>query len=458
MTNRGGFTMTSSKKHRAQSATGQGGDVSDLLRQYAEPLPAWDSPAFGELFDRYGDARVVLIGEASHGTSDFYRTRAAITRRLIEQHGFNIVAVEADWPDAGHIDRVVRELTPHNPQDEPFTRFPTWMWRNTDVAGFTQWLAAYNRTLEPAQRIEFRGLDIYSLRSSIGEVLGYLDRTDPALASEARRHYGCLMPWQDDPAAYGHFVERQRQTPCEKAVVEQLNTLLSQRMQAFALDNDAFFNATQNARVVRSAEQYYRAMYRGGSASWNLRDRHMFDTLQALLEHRGAGAKAVVWAHNSHIGNAAATAMGWNGEFNIGELCRTAYGRDAVLIGMATHTGQVAAADDWDGEVHIKTVLPCRTDSWEYQFLQAGVPASLTDWRAGDRHTLREALSETLLERAIGVIYRPETERWSHYFEAVLAEQFDALVWIENTEAVKPLATSTPPGASHEDDTFPRGL
>jgi erythromycin esterase-like protein len=455
--------MTSSRKGRLEPRAVQGADdatedLPGLLRQYAEPLPDIGSPEFGELFDRYGDARVVLIGEASHGTSDFYRTRAAITKRLIERHGFNIVAVEADWPDAGHIDRSVRALTPAGEREQPFTRFPTWMWRNTDVAEFTDWLTAYNQRLEPAERVEFRGLDIYSLRSSIVEVLSYLDRTDPDLARDARQRYGCLMPWQDDPALYGHFVERQRQTPCEKAVVEQLNTLLSDRLKDFALDNEGFFNATQNARVVRSAEQYYRAMYRGGSASWNLRDRHMFDTLQALLTHRGAAAKAVVWAHNSHIGNAAATAMGWNGEFNIGELCRTAYGRDAVLIGMATDSGQVAAADDWGEEMRIKDVRPCRSDSWEYQFLQAGVPASLTDWRAAERQALREALAEPLLERAIGVIYRPDTERWSHYFEAVLAEQFDAMVWIERTHAVTPLATSAPETPSHEEDAFPHGL
>ena len=455
--------MTSSQKDRPEPDAAQGPhetvqDLPGLLRQYAEPLPEIDSPAFGEMFDRYGDARVVLIGEASHGTSDFYRARAAITQRLIEQHGFNIVAVEADWPDAGLIDREVRALAPARQPEQAFTRFPTWMWRNTDVVEFTDWLTAYNQSLEPAGRVEFRGIDIYSLRSSINEVLGYLDRTDPELARDARRRYGCLMPWQDDPALYGHFVERQRHIPCEKAVVDQLNTLLGDRLKDFAQDNEAFFNATQNARVIRSAEQYYRAMYRGGSASWNLRDRHMFDTLQALLAHRGPNAKAVVWAHNSHIGNAAATAMGWNGEFNIGELCRTAYGRDAVLIGMATHTGQVAAADSWDGEARIMEVRPSRSDSWEYQFLQAGVAASLTDWRASERQALREALAAPLLERAIGVIYRPETERWSHYFEAVLAEQFDALIWLEHTQAVTPLATTSAETSSHEEDTFPRGL
>lgn len=346
--------------------------IQTVLKRYAEPLPSFDSPEFASLFDRYGNAKVVLIGEASHGTSDFYRARAAITRRLIEHHGFTIVTAEADWPDAGQIDRCVRELQPTPDEEQAFTRFPTWMWRNTDVADFTRWLHQHNRSLPPDRRTEFRGLDVYSLRNSMGEVLAYLDRTDAQLAFEARRRYGCLTPWQDDPALYGHFVERGGETSCEDAVVEQLNALLGQRLERFATRDEGFFNATQNARVVRAAEQYYRAMYRGSAASWNLRDTHMFDTLQTLLAHRGGDAKAVVWAHNSHIGNAAATSMGWSGEINIGQLCRMAYGRDAVLLGMSTDRGHVAAADDWDAPMQVKAVRPSRDDSWEQQFLKAG--------------------------------------------------------------------------------------
>lgn len=431
-------------------------DIAPLLRRYAEALPVPDSAEFGDLFDRYGDARVVLIGEASHGTSDFYRTRAAITQRLIERHGFNIVAVEADWPDAGRIDRYVRGLGPSAWKEKAFTRFPTWMWRNADVEAFVRWLRAHNHALPSEQRVEFRGLDVYSLSNSIHEVLRYLERTDPEQAQQARERYACFSPWQDDPVLYGHLVERAGKASCEDAVVEQLNSLLAERLERFAADDEAFFSATQNARVVRAAEQYYRAMYHGQTESWNLRDRHMFDTLQALLEHRSPGAKAVVWAHNSHIGDATATAMGWGGRFNIGQLCRTAYGRDAVLIGMGTDCGQVAAADHWDGEMHIKDVRPSREDSWERQFLRAGVPASLTDWRAPERGELREALSEPLLERAIGVIYQPRTERQSHYSLAVLAEQFDAYLWIEETRAVTPLPAGGP--SSREDDTYPFGI
>ena len=446
------------KTFTGPSGSGTPPPIAPLLRQCAEPLPALDSEDFGEMFDRYADARVVMIGEASHGTSDFYRTRAAITKRLIERHGFTVVAVEADWPDAGHVDRYVRGLAPSAWKRHVFSRFPVWMWRNTDVQTFARWLHQHNHQKAPELRVEFRGLDVYSLRNSIREVLNYLDRVDPQLAHEARRRYGCLTPWQDDPALYGHFVERGGVMPCEQPVVEQLNAMLAEQLAGLIKDDEAFFNATQNATVVQAAEQYYRAIYRGTSASWNLRDRHMFDTLRALLKHRGPEAKAVVWAHNSHIGNAAATEMGWEGQFNIGQLCRTAYGRDVVLIGMSTDRGQVAAADDWDGDMRIKDVRPSRADSWEHQFFEAGVAASLTDWRDPLRDDLRQALSTPLLERAIGVIYRPESERSSHYFKAVLAEQFDAMVWIEQTQAVTAIPLPSSQSVEPEDDMFPFGV
>lgn len=401
---------------------------------------------------------MILLGEASHGSSEFYRARAAITQRLIEQHGFNIVAVEADWPDAAHVDQYVRGLAHSAWKRHIFSRFPTWMWRNNEFKAFAHWLHGHNHLLADDLRVEFRGLDVYSLRNSIHEVLAYLDRVDPHLAHEARRRYGCLTPWQDDPALYGHFVERGGVMPCEQPVVQQLNRMLAEQLAGLIHNDEAFFNATRNAQVIIAAEQYYRAIYRGSTASWNLRDRHMFDTLRALLEHRGPHAKAVVWAHNSHIGNAAATEMGWKGQFNVGQLCRSAFGRDAVLIGMATGQGQVAAADDWDGEMRIKAVRPPRADSWEHQFHLTGLPASLTDWRDPQRKALRHVLSTALLERAIGVIYRPESERLSHYFEAVLAEQFDAMLWFERTSPVDALPLPKAQHLDAEDETYPFGV
>ncbi|MBA1274495.1 erythromycin esterase family protein [Stutzerimonas azotifigens] len=428
----------------------------ELLRDRGEPLPSLDDPEFASSFDRFADARVVLIGEASHGSSEFYRARAAITRRLIEQHGFRIVAAEADWPDAAQIDRHVRQGKPSTWIQEAFKRFPTWMWRNREVAEFVDWLRQYNANREGDEQAEFRGLDVYSLGSSLTEVLGYLDRVDPDAAAVARRRYGCLTPWQHEPAEYGHNVTLFGEPSCEEAVIAQLRDLLDQRLTYMQADGEGFFHAEQNARVVMAAEQYYRTMYRGSNDSWNLRDRHMFDTLKALLEHRGDDAKAVVWAHNSHIGNAAATAMGWGGEFNIGELCRTAFGNQAVLLGMATDRGRVAAASNWDEPMQVKQVRPSRPDSWEQLFLKAGHPVSLTDWRAGRDPELRSALAQARLERAIGVIYRPETELHSHYFRAVLADQFDALLWFEQTDAVTPLGPEDPQ-QDGVPDTYPSG-
>lgn len=422
-----------------------------------EPLPSLqEEDAFGAHFDRFGDAKIVLLGEASHGTSEFYRARAAITRRLIEQHNFNIVAVEADWPDAAYIDRYVRHRAATSDDRQAFTRFPAWMWHNEEVATFTEWLRQHNAELPFSQRTSFRGLDIYSLRASLFAVLDYLDRIDPEAAQAARQRYGCLTPWQSEPALYGHALLREERDTCEEAVVEQLQALLEHRIEYMAKESEeAYFNATQNARVVRAAEQYYRLMYRGSTQSWNLRDRHMFDTLQQVIEAKGADAKVVVWAHNSHIGNASATEMGWQGQFNIGELCRTAYGEQAVLIGFGTHAGNVAAADNWDSPMKIKQIVPSRADSFERIFHETQLPRALIELRNPQHSEVREQLTQTRLERAIGVIYRPESEYHSHYFKASLAEQFDAYVWFDETTAVTPLPSARPQGVP---DTYPFGV
>jgi erythromycin esterase-like protein len=426
------------------------------LRHYAEPLPSpGDADAFGAFFDRFSDADVVLLGEATHGTSEFYRARAAITRRLITHHGFTVVAVEADWPDAARIDDFVRHQAPRPRRGDAVVRFPTWMWRNIETLEFADWLRAHNAGLDPRQQASFHGLDLYSLGESIHAVLAYLDTANPEAAAHARARYSCLTPWQDEPAHYGRAVTISGMKACEDGAVAQLRTLLDQRIESFAHSGEAWFDAFQNARIVRAAERYYRAMYRSSTESWNLRDRHMFETLQALLAHRGPGCKAVVWAHNSHIGNAAATGMGWQGEFNIGELCRTAYGDKAVLIGFGTDTGQVAAASDWGADMQVKNVRPARPDSYEHAFRLAGQARTLTDWRGPARRDLANVLRTPLLERAIGVVYRPETERISHYFEAVLAEQFDAWVWFEQTSAVTPLGHEHVRGAP---ETWPSGL
>lgn len=431
-------------------------ELLTALRHHAEPLPPPErAEEFGAFIDRFADARVVLLGEATHGTSEFYRARAAITRRLIEHHGFSIVAVEADWPDAARIDQYVRHHAPRPRRGDPFVRFPAWMWRNVEVLAFADWLRGHNEPLAPQERASFHGLDVYSLGESIHAVLAYLDKADPPAAAIARQRYGCLTPWQDDPALYGRAVMHGGRPDCEDAAVAQLKDLLRLRLDDLQSDGEAWFDAVQNARIVRAAERYYRIMYRGSAESWNLRDRHMFDTLHALMLHRGDDAKAVVWAHNSHVGNADATAMGWQGEFNIGELCRTAFGDEAVLIGFGTDTGTVAAASTWGGEMEIKTVRPARPDSYENAFRRTGIARSLTDWRHPRARELADLLREPMLERAIGVIYRPETEFLSHYFQAVLSEQFDAWIWFEQTHAVTPIGHERPTGAP---ETYPFGL
>lgn len=429
-------------------------ELPALLRSAAEPLPQPEVTDFADSFERFADARIVLLGEATHGTHEFYAARAAITRRLIERHGFNIVAVEGDWPDVARIDDYVRHNAARPRRGEPFVRFPTWMWRNQEVLAFADWLRGHNAQLPEDDRTSMRGLDVYSLGESIHAVIAYLERHDVGAVAQARELYGCLLPWRDEPQTYGRAVEHGHMQGCETVVVEELRALLARRMQFIAEDGDAFFDAEQNARIVRAAEQYYRAMYRGSAASWNLRDRHMFDTLQRLMAHH-EDARAVVWAHNSHVGNAAATAMGWNGEFNIGELARAAYGDQVVLIGFGTDRGTVAAASDWGSLMEIKQVRPARDDSWEAAFRRTGHARSLTDWRGSSRGDLRKALSQALLERAIGVVYRPQSELASHYFKAVLADQFDAFVWFEETRAVTPLGPERPQGVP---ETWPFGL
>lgn len=426
-------------------------EIIEALRRRSTVLPAIDDPAFAKAFDRFSDARVILLGEGTHGTSEFYRARAAITHRLIDEHGFRIVAIEGDWPDANELDRFVRNRGVWG-QHPNFVNFPRWMWRNEEFTAFLRGLRTWNLPRDPADRAELRGLDVYSLTRSVTEILSYLDRLDPEGASVARRRYACLSPYFHEPQRYGAAV-RYGAADCEDEVVRQLVTLLERRSAYTALDGDDYFDAIQNARVVKAAETYYRAMYRGSVESWNLRDAHMFDTLSRLLQNRGPGAKAIVWAHNSHLGDASATAMGASGEFNIGQLCREAFGKDCVSIGFATDYGQVIASDDWGEDAQIKDVRPSRADSWEHLFLRAGLGRALTDWRK-DRD-LASLLDRSRLERAIGVIYRPETERQSHYFEARLAHQFDALVWFEQTSALTAIPGAPPEGAP---DIYPFGL
>ncbi|KAK9322178.1 putative erythromycin esterase [Lipomyces orientalis] len=436
--------------------------IRSLIQSAAEELPDIDDSSFGAKFDRFGSCRVVLIGDASHGTSEFYRARAAITKRLIEKHGFTIVAVEADWPDARAVDRYVRLGNVSSKDVDPLAafkkRFPTWMWRNQEVKEFIQWLKQHNQSRPTAERAGFYGLDLYSLKTSMHAVLEYLDKTDPDAAKAARQRYSCLTPWLDDPAKYGLAALRRGQAPCEEAVVRILVDLLSKRLEYAQQDLEGFIDAEMNARLVKDAEEYYRAMYLGSDLSWNLRDAHMFDTLDRLLK-RTSGSKAVVWAHNSHVGDAQYTGMGMHrNEINIGQLCREQYASDVAIIGCGTHGGTVAAAHEWDGPMEMMKIQPSLPESYEHIFYKSQLSTFLLDLREGQHEGLREALMETRIERFIGVIYRPLTERWSHYSEAVLPKQMDAYMWFRETNPVTAFETDQPQYPPSVDETYPFGL
>lgn len=410
------------------------------------------------------DAPVVLIGEASHGTQEFYRIRADLTRALIEQRGFTIVAVEADWPDAYRANRWVRGLGADDTAEaalSDFTRFPRWMWRNREVVRFLRWLRAENAERGPDTRAGFYGLDLYSLHSSMACVIDYLDKVDPAAANQARRQYACFDMFGEDPQAYGYAATISVSRSCEDEAVSQLLDLRRRGPDYLSRDGrvaaDDLFAAQQNASVVRDAEAYYRSMFRGRAESWNLRDRHMMSTLEALLafdKAAGGPGKAVVWAHNSHLGDARATAMASTGELNLGQLARERFGKPACLIGMTTHRGAVTAAREWGQPAEHRQVRPSLAGSYERLFHDTGVPMFLL--RLHDRH-LEPVLAPARLERAIGVIYKPETERGSHYFSARLPAQFDVVVHVDDTRALEPLET----WARHEADlpeTYPTGV
>jgi erythromycin esterase-like protein len=441
------------------------------LGRAARPIEGRDGD-YDELLAEISDRRVVLIGEATHGSHDFYLERARITQRLIEDHGFTVVAVEADWPDAYRVNRYVMGLSNDRSAADAladFRRFPTWMWRNTEVVQFVDWMRERNDKIsDPLRMARFHGLDLYSLRTSIEAVVAYLDTIDPDEAQRARARYSCFDHVGAEGQAYGFALAHERAIPCEDEVVAQLISLRRQAAEYARRDGwlaeDELFCAEQNAVVVRDAEEYYQQMYRADVSSWNLRDRHMAATLDALLDHfdrRGGRTKVVVWEHNSHIGDARATAMSTRGELNVGQLARQRYGEHAVaLIGMTTFDGEVTAASDWGQPARRRTVRPGRPDSYEH-LLHEVVDERLAParfWMPMSDPDAAAVLAEPRLERAIGVIYRPQTERASHYFPARLDRQFDAVVHIDRTAALHPLDDVAAWDPLEPPETYPTGI
>lgn len=456
---------TDDELRRLLSRPPENQDPIALIRRHAIPLSG-AMRDYDPLIDAIGDARVVLIGEATHGTHEFYRERALITRRLIEERGFCGVAVEADWPDAYRVNRYVRGAGTDSDAVESladFERFPTWMWRNADVLEFIGWLRAHNDARPANRRVGFYGLDLYSLRASIQAVLAYLSKVDPAAAERARRRYECFDQYGDGPQEYGMAASYGLAPGCEREVLAELVELQRHRVAYASRDGrvaaDDFFFAAQNARLVKNAEAYYRSMFRGRVESWNVRDAHMAQTVHELLTHleqQRSGSRLVLWAHNSHLGDARATDMGHSGELNVGQLVREDFGTTAVNIGFTTHTGTVTAASEWDSPPERKQVRPALAGSYERIFHDVGMPRFLLPLRRDS--ALSGALAGPHLERAIGVLYLPRTERQSHYFYAHLAQQFDFIIHIDQTRAVEPLERSAGWEVGELADTYPSGL
>jgi len=438
----------------------------DLVRDSALPLTG-ASKDYGPLLELIGDARFVLLGEATHGTHEFYRERAQITKRLIIERGFSAVAIEGDWPDAYRVNRYVRAESNDADAEEAvegFQRFPAWMWRNADMLDFIGWMRAYNDSLpEERAKAGVYGLDLYSMHSSIAAVLEYLDKVDPEGAARARHRYSCFEHYGEDPQEYGYAAGLGLSETCERQVIEQLIDLQRRAAEYAKRDGriaaDDFFYAQQNARLVKNAEEYYRIMFRGRTASWNLRDQHMAETLAELIHFfraRRQSPKIVVWAHNSHLGDARATWMGQRGEWNVGQLVRQRYGSSSVLVGFTTYNGTVTAASTWGGMAERKRVRPALPDSYENLFHEAGMPRFLLRLRGAAE--VAASLRQPMLERAIGVIYLPESERASHYFQASLASQFDAVLHFDQTRAVEPLERKSEWGIGEPAETFPSGM
>lgn len=442
------------------------GDLADAVARVARPIH--DDDELDQLLDLIGSARIVLLGEATHGTHEFYDLRARLTQKLFEDRGFSAMAIEGDWPDALRVDRYVRRQGDDDTAESAlgdFQRFPRWMWRNREVSALVEWMRDFNRRRIAEHRVGFYGLDLYSLHASIRAVLSYLSDIDPELARRARERYACFDHAGDDPQRYGMNATLHVGASCEDEVIAQLVEMQRRRAARSGRSpaGDSWFHAMQNAHVVKDAEAYYRMMFAGRTASWNLRDTHMADTLDMISDHlaiAGHRGRIVVWAHNSHVGDATATEMGEDGQLTLGQLMRQRHGDDVALVGFTTHQGTVECAYDWDEPSKRERVRPSLLESWERAFHDTGIERFMMTSAA-----LRNAIGSgphERLHRAIGVVYRPETERRSHYYAARLAEQYDVIIHVDQTRAVSPLDGEDPGKSAAElhelPETFPSGM
>ena len=435
--------------------------ISSLQSEQAEPLSESDdrqlvkligraSESFSDiatadlegLLDRIGDSRLVLLGESTHGTAEFYDMRARITRELIEKKGFTLVALEADWPDVVIIDQFIRDPGRIPVQHyRPFTSFPDWMWGNHSFLELTRWLKDYNPRLETTENtVSIYGLDLYNIRRSIDMVVDYLNYIDPEAGDAARWYYRCIRPVAHDPSLYGRMMQSRNDTACGIGTTAVFNILLENKVAYSVIDEQAYFNAEQNARLVVNGERYFRTLYHEDNTSWNQRDANMLQSLNAMMQHH-PDEKVIIWAHNSHIGDARAVQIAYEGKHNLGQLVRETFD-DSYHIGFGSDHGTVAAAARWKGPMKIMQMPPSHKDSYEYLFHQAEHDNFLLPLRQADHAELTDRLMTKRMQRAIGVTYDPEDEIRRHYFYALLPYQFDEYIWFDETHAVEPLGRS----------------
>jgi erythromycin esterase-like protein len=438
---------------------------SNQLVSYLQPLKGVTTD-YDSILEVAQDVDHILIGESTHGTHEFYSIRASITKQLILKKGFNVIAIEGDWPDVYRINLYVKgDSSIKNAIDalSGFKRFPTWMWRNEVVVEFIEWLHQYNSTLHPINKIGFYGLDLYSLNTSMEIIISYLEKKYPDATKRAKERYACFDPFKEDLQIYGYAAMFGVTKSCEDEVVDQLiefTKRVYQDLQENGSAEDEFFYIKENTRLVKNAEKYYRSMFVNKSSSWNVRDLHMIETLDHLVLYLNKKSnnptKIVTWAHNSHVGDAKATEVRIQGQLNIGQLAREKYGKKSLLIGFLTNSGSVTAASKWDGIVEQKSVLPALSYSYEQFFHNLNPSNFLINFIAHDQ--IKKLIPSELLERAIGVIYLPENERESHYFRASLVKQFDIVIYIDTTSAIKPLEVTAIWHKGEVFETFPSGL